>query len=77
MSHATYLLWLDVTKITEDSDELASYIRNATGLYLSSGGQYRGNGKSFLRMNVACPRSVLERGLELLRRGIGSFGDAL
>lgn len=77
MSHATYLLWLDVTKITEDSDELASYIRNATGLYLSSGGQYRGNGKSFLRMNVACPRSVLERGLELLRRGIGSYGDAL
>lgn len=34
-SEATYLLWLDCSAITDNSSELAAYIRNRTGLYLS------------------------------------------
>ena len=67
-SEATYLLWLDCSAVTEDSRELAGDIRRKTGLYLSDGAQYGGSGKTFLRMNAACPRSVMEDGLQRLEK---------
>ena len=72
-SRATYLLWLDCSDITEDTGRLAQFIRQQSGLYLSAGGHYRGNGSRFLRMNIACPRSVLQDGLERLRQGIYAY----
>ena len=69
-AHATYLLWLDCSGIIEDASELCRYLRAETGLYLSAGMVYGGNGRAFLRMNTACPRERLLDGLERLRRGI-------
>lgn len=69
-SQATYLLWLDCHKISDDSEKLADFIRQHTGLYLSSGIEYGENGKSFLRMNIACPNSRLQDGLRRLKQGI-------
>lgn len=72
-SEATYLLWIDCSLVTDDTDELCDYIRATTGLYLSAGSQYRGNGKSFVRMNIACPRSRLLDGLERLKKGVMGY----
>ena len=66
----TYLLWIDCHKITDNSVELAEYIRKETGLYISEGEEYGGDGRFFIRMNVACPKSTLEDGLKRLRKGI-------
>ena len=74
-SHATYLLWLDCTGMTGSAMEAAQYIRHKTGLYLSEGSQYGDCGKNFLRLNIACPRSVLEDGLKRLREGIASYEE--
>lgn len=67
---ATYLLWLDVSKLTNDSTKLVAFIRKQTGLILSAGAIYGGNGKSFLRMNVACSDKTVLTGLDRLARGI-------
>ena len=67
-SKATYLLWLDCSGLAGKNEDLAREIRKKTGLYLSSGGAYRGNGGKFLRMNIACPKEVLKDGLERLKR---------
>ena len=72
-SQATYLSWLDCTALSVPAEELAAFIREKTGLYLSSGEQYGGQGKWFLRMNLACPRSAAEDGLDRLKRGIQAF----
>lgn len=72
-SHATYLLWLDCSAIEDSASEVAKYIRNKTGLYLSEGSQYGSCGEKFLRMNIACPRVILEDGLKRLREGIISY----
>lgn len=72
-SDATYLFWLDCSEVTDNSRQLARFIRNKTGLYLSAGAPYRGNGDRFLRLNAACPRSVLLEGLERLRQGVYAF----
>lgn len=72
-SQATYLMWLDCSRLTDSSEELANVIRESTGLYLSEGGQYGGDGTHFLRLNVACPRSVLEDGLNRLKKGVEAY----
>lgn len=71
--HATYLLWIDCSRVTGDSALLADFIRERTGLVVTAGRQYRGDSASFVRMNVACPRSVLEDGLSRLRAGVEAF----
>ena len=71
--NATYLLWIDCSAITDDTDGLAEHIRRTTGLYLTAGGQYRGNGRYFLRMNTACQRKTLIDGLERLRAGVADY----
>ena len=63
-------MWIDIQETGMSSDELALRIREETGLYLSEGCEYRGDGAHFLRMNLACPRSRLKDGLERLKRAI-------
>lgn len=70
---ATYLMWLDVSEITEDSNELYQFIRKDTGLILSSGAVYRGNGYGFLRINLACPKSIVEDAMFRLEKAIKDF----
>ncbi len=68
---ATYLMWLDVSRYTEDSAALQQFLREKTGLYLSAGTVFGGNGSRFLRMNIACPKPLLEDGLSRLQTGLG------
>lgn len=67
---ATYLMWLDCSAITDNSEQLAEDIRTKTGLYLSDGVQYRSNGRYFLRMNVACPLTTLNDALNRLKTAL-------
>lgn len=67
---ATYLLWLDLTKLNISSREAYKIIREKTGLFVTDGAIYGKGGDGFLRMNVACPRAYLDDGLERLKRGI-------
>lgn len=69
----TYLLWLDCRAFTDNSEEFAYKIREKTGLYLSDGVEYGGDGARFLRMNVACPRTTLFDGLERLKTALQSL----
>lgn len=69
-SEATYLLWVDCHKVSTNTKELTSKIRQKTGLYVSHGAQYGESGKSFIRINLACPTSVMMDGLDRLKRGI-------
>ena len=67
-SEATYLLWLDCTAYNDR--DIAQKIRKKTGLYLTDGAEYGENGKGFLRINVACPRAVLNDGLNRLKAAL-------
>ena len=71
--NATYLLWVDCSKITNDAETFCDFVRKSTGLYLNCGTKYRGNGKYFIRLNVACPKTVLLDGLNRLKTGVDKF----
>lgn len=68
-SEATYLLWLDCSALGIRSAELQERLRKDAGLYLSCGEIY-GNGEYFMRMNIACPRAVLNEGLGRFKRAV-------
>lgn len=70
---ATYLLWIDCSKLTGTSSEFADFLRKKTGLYLSAGNEYGGNGDQFVRMNVACPRELAQDGMERLKQGVEEY----
>ena len=74
---ATYLLWIDSRSITENTEELAEYIRQKTGLYLCAGSEYGKAGEGFLRMNIACSRKRMMEGLHRLNMGITQYAAAL
>lgn len=70
---ATYLEWIDCCKVTDDSQHFANHLRQSTGLFVSNGVQYRGNGHYFIRLNLATNRKTLIEGLERLKTGVESY----
>ena len=63
---ATYMVWLDFSKLGLSDDELKSFVINKAGLGLNQGIQFGPGGEGFMRMNLACPRSTLEKGMARL-----------
>ncbi|MBO4819545.1 MAG: pyridoxal phosphate-dependent aminotransferase [Firmicutes bacterium] len=72
-SDATYLLWLDVSAIDQDGDKVCEHLRKTTGLILSKGSVYGPGGGAFLRLNTACPRSMMEDGIRRLTEGLKGY----
>lgn len=71
-AEATYLMWVDCTSVSTNSEELCDFIREKTGLFVTSGDVYR-NADGFMRVNIACLRSLLEDGLNRLKTGIEQY----
>ncbi len=63
-------MWVDCTAITKDSDAFVEYLEKESKLMLNSGSEFGGNGRTFVRINLACPRSMVEEGLRRLEAGI-------
>lgn len=70
---ATYLMWLDIAKISKNSAAVAKFLREQTGLIVSAGSIYRGNGHDFLRINLACPASMVQDGIQRLIKGLTAY----
>jgi len=79
-AEATYLVWINLTKLDVNvpsgiakGDYVADRLRKNTGLFLNKGSVYGSGGEDYLRLNVACPRSLLMDGLDRLKKGIDSI----
>ena len=76
---ATYLSWIDAGKLMDicenEHTEPARFIRKSTGLWITDGSVYGEAGRGYLRMNVACPRALVEDGLDRLRKGVKLISD--
>lgn len=63
---STYLMWLDCTELGISGDELAHFIIHDCKLAVSRGDSFGQEGKNFFRLNIGCPTSVLQHGLDLI-----------
>jgi cystathionine beta-lyase len=66
----TYLLWLDMRRCGVPAEELRAFLTERAGLWLDDGDMFGPEGFGFQRLNFACPRSVLERGLRQLEQAL-------
>lgn len=65
---ATYLLWIDISAYTDNSEQFCKKLREKTGLFVSNGMMYgKTDGKGFFRLNVATPLSILTDALNRLK----------
>lgn len=64
---ASYLVWLDCRKLGLNHDELQDLFINRARLALNDGEMFGREGAGFMRLNIGCPRSVVEEALERLR----------
>ena len=69
---ATYLMWIDAGAYGKSQD-VAPRLREKTGLFVNAGAAYGKSGENFLRLNLACPRTVLLDGLQRLKAGFLSM----
>lgn len=67
-TEGTYLIWLDFGGTGIDAKTVDDLIINKTKLWLDSGRIFGKTGAGFQRINVACPRSVLEEALIRIRK---------
>ncbi|MDE6852506.1 MAG: aminotransferase, partial [Lachnospiraceae bacterium] len=70
---ATYLVWLDFRGTGLDAEELDQLMIHKAKLWLDSGKIFGRSGVGFQRINVACPREILERALNQIRDALGSL----
>ena len=60
----TYLMWINCEASGLDSDAVCRLLESEGEVMLSPGGIYGQGGERFVRLNLACPRSVLDDGLK-------------
>ncbi|WP_308777709.1 PatB family C-S lyase [uncultured Bacteroides sp.] len=70
---ASFLVWLDCRALKLDHEQLVDLFVNKAHLALNDGEMFGKEGKGFMRMNVASPRSVLEKAMEQLREAVGGL----
>ncbi|KAF1084016.1 Cystathionine beta-lyase PatB [Sporotomaculum syntrophicum] len=69
----TYLVWLDFNQLNLSEDQLEDLIVKKAGLWLDKGTIFGAGGVGFQRINIACPRSILEKALGQLEKAIKTF----
>ena len=72
---ATYLMWLDCRAMGLSQDALADFMIHKAGLGLSNGKAFDPSLTGFMRLNVACPRSVLEQAMGQLKRAVDAWRE--
>ncbi|MCW3791224.1 pyridoxal phosphate-dependent aminotransferase [Paenibacillus sp. LS1] len=60
---ATYLAWIDISAYAPEHVSLPLFFAEQAGVLLEDGHMFVANGAGCIRLNLACPRSVLQEGL--------------
>ncbi|MGL5436565.1 MAG: MalY/PatB family protein [Lachnospiraceae bacterium] len=67
---ATYLMWLDCRELKMNNEELRKFMIEEAGLGLNEGYTFGRSLSGYMRLNAACPRSVLEQSMKQLEAAV-------
>ena len=70
---ATYLMWLDCRALGLDDEALNRFFIDKAKLGLNAGNSFGRSLSGYMRLNVACPRSVLEQAMQQLETAVKSL----
>jgi len=66
----TYLVWLDCRELNMSDEELNQFFTEKAKLGLNNGTIFGTGGEGFMRMNVACQKSVIEKALQNIEKAL-------
>ena len=69
----TYLMWLDCRELCMDCEKLQEFMINKAGLALNPGLIFGDEGRQFMRLNTATPRTNLQKALENIKKAVDSI----
>src|SRR5699024_77919 len=69
-AEGTYLLWIDCSQLNMSADEIHDFMIKKAKVGLNPGIDYGEAGAQFMRMNIACPRTTLEQGVQQIVQAI-------
>ena len=67
---ATYLVWLDCRDLKMNQKELNDFFIKEAKLGLNNGADFERGLEGYMRLNVACPRSILKKALKQLEMAV-------
>ncbi len=67
---ASFLIWLDGKEFGMNTEDLHNFFVHEAGLGLNKGSVFGPGGENHLRMNVACPRKILEQAMNQLNDAV-------
>jgi cystathionine beta-lyase len=68
----TYLVWLSFIELGLNAKELARFLAQKAGVAVNPGYWFGREGAGYARMNIACPRSMLQEALLRLTKAVRS-----
>ena len=74
MNEGTYLMWLDCRGLGMSEEELGKFFAEKCGVAANVGSWFGANGACFRRINVACPRSMLEDCCQRIEKAVKGLG---
>ncbi|WP_050607690.1 MalY/PatB family protein [Clostridium niameyense] len=69
----TYLLWIDCRDLNMDINKLKEFMLKDVGVAFDEGYIFGQAGEGFERMNIACPRGILEKALVKMEKAINDI----
>jgi cysteine-S-conjugate beta-lyase len=70
---ATFLVWLDCRELNMTSEQLKNFMILDAGLGMNEGIQFGTEGTGFMRINIGCPRMILNNALVKLQNAIKKY----
>lgn len=69
-AEGTYFLWVDFRQKGFHKTELETFLQKEAGVWFNQGYIFGRQGEGFVRINIACPRRLLQEALERIRTAI-------
>jgi len=69
----TYLVWLDCRELGLNPMSLRAFMKEKARVGLDDGFLFGSSGGGFQRINIACPRSILEEALERIEKAVNDY----
>lgn len=72
---STYMIWLDCRALGFSAGKLKDFFVDDARLGLNEGAMFGSGGEGFMRLNVACPRQVVQWAMEQLMVAVKEIGN--
>lgn len=64
---STFLIWIDCRKMGWNAEEITDFFFNKANVAVNEGSIFGSGGEGFIRLNVGCPLSIVEKALNQIK----------